>query len=51
MRWVLTVARMVETRNTYPILVVRPERIRWLRTLKRIWGNNIKIDHKLNMRL
>jgi hypothetical protein len=44
MRWVGHVARMVETRNAYRILVGKPEGKRPLERPRRRWVDNIKID-------
>jgi hypothetical protein len=44
MRWAGHVARMVEKRNAYRILVGKPEGKRPLGRQKRRWVNNIKLD-------
>jgi hypothetical protein len=44
MRWVGHVARMVEKRNAYRILVGKPERKRPLVRSRRWWVDNIKMD-------
>jgi hypothetical protein len=44
MRWAGHVARMVETRNAYRILVGKPEGKRPLGRPSRRWVDNIKID-------
>jgi transcription termination factor 2 len=44
MRWAGHVARMGETRNTYRILVGKPEGKRPLGRPKRRWVDNIKMD-------
>jgi hypothetical protein len=43
MRWEERVARMVEKRNTYRILVGKPEVQRPLARHQRIWDDNIKM--------
>jgi hypothetical protein len=44
MRWAEHVARMVEKRNTYRILVGKPEGKRPLGRSRRRWVDNIKMD-------
>jgi hypothetical protein len=44
MIWVQHVARMVEMRNSYKILVQKPEGNRPLGRYKRRWEDNIKVD-------
>jgi hypothetical protein len=44
MRWAGNVARMVEKRNAYRILVGMPEGKRSLGTPRRRWVDNIKMD-------
>jgi hypothetical protein len=44
MRWVGHVARMREKRNTYRILVGKPEANSPLGRPKRRWVDNVKID-------
>jgi hypothetical protein len=44
MRWAGHVARMVEKRNAYGILVGKPEGKRRLGRARRKWVDNIKID-------
>jgi hypothetical protein len=44
MRWAVYVARMGELRNTYRILVGKPERKRPLGRPRRRWVDKIKID-------
>ncbi|KAJ4426459.1 hypothetical protein ANN_27273 [Periplaneta americana] len=44
LRWAGHVARMGESRNTYRVLVGRPEGKRSLGTPRRRWEDNIKID-------
>jgi hypothetical protein len=44
MRWAGHVARMGATRNTYRILVGKPEGKRPLRRPRRSWVGNIKMD-------
>jgi hypothetical protein len=44
MRWEEHVARMVEKRNAYTILVGKPEIKRPLGRQRRRWVDNIKID-------
>jgi hypothetical protein len=44
MKWVGHVARMVEKRNAYRILVRKPEGKRPLGRPRRRWANNIKMD-------
>jgi hypothetical protein len=44
MRWTGNVARMVEKRNAYRILVGKPEGRRRLGRRRRRWMDNIKID-------
>jgi hypothetical protein len=44
MRWTGHVARMGETRNTYRILVGKPEGKRPLGRARRWWVDNIKMD-------
>ena len=44
MRWAGHVARMGERRGVYRILVVKPEGKRPLRTPRRRWEDNIKMD-------
>jgi hypothetical protein len=44
MRWAGHVARMVEKRNAYRILVGKPEGKRSLGRQRRRWVNNIKIN-------
>jgi hypothetical protein len=46
MKWAGHVARMMETRNAYRILVGNPEGKRPLGRLRRRWVDNIKIDLK-----
>jgi hypothetical protein len=45
-RWAGHVARMVERRNSYRILVGKPEGRRPLGRPRRKWVNNIKIDFR-----
>jgi hypothetical protein len=44
MRWAGHVARMVEKRNSYRLLVGKPEEKRPLGRLRRRWVDNIKMD-------
>jgi hypothetical protein len=44
MRWTGLVARMVESRGVYRVLVGKPERKRPMGRPRRRWGDNIKID-------
>jgi hypothetical protein len=44
MKWAWHVARMGETRNAYRILVGKPEGKRPLRSPRRRWVDNIKMD-------
>jgi hypothetical protein len=44
MRWAEHVARTVEKRNVYRILVGKPEGKRSLRRPRRRWEDNIKMD-------
>jgi hypothetical protein len=44
MRWAGKVARMAEMRNTYTILVGKPERKRPLGRSGSRWAKNIKMD-------
>jgi hypothetical protein len=44
MRWVGHVARMVEERVVFRVLVGKPEGKRPLRSPRRRWEDNIKID-------
>ena len=44
MRWAGHVARTGEKRNTYRILVGKPERKRPLARLRRRWVDNVKMD-------
>jgi hypothetical protein len=44
MRWAGNVARMGEKRNTYRILVGKPEGKRPLGRPRRRWADNIKMD-------
>jgi hypothetical protein len=40
------VARMVEMRNSYKILVGKPEGKRLLGRYRRRWDNSIRLDHR-----
>jgi hypothetical protein len=44
MRWARQVARMLEKRNAYRILVGKPEGKEPLRRPRRRWENNIRMD-------
>ena len=44
MRWVGYVARLVETRGGYRVLVGKPEGKRPLGRPRRIWERNVKMD-------
>ena len=44
MRWAGPVARMVEKRGVYRVLVGKPEGKRLLGRLRRRWDDNIKMD-------
>jgi len=44
MRWAGHIARMVERRGLYRILVGKPERKRPLERPRRRWEDNIKMD-------
>jgi hypothetical protein len=46
MRWTVHVARIVERRGAYRVLVWKPEGKRALSRLRRRWENNIKIGLK-----
>ena len=46
LRWAGHIARMVQSRNTYRVLVGKPEGMRPLGRLRHSWEDNIKNDLK-----
>jgi hypothetical protein len=46
MRWAVLVARMGEGRGVYRTLIGRPEGKRPLGRPRRMWEDNIKMDHR-----